>query len=552
MSAAVQVKDFIDRGLSLRSAWISLGIGCLFLLLSVSWILFSDRLAAEIAPGREELLLIQQYKGLGFVVVMTLLFGWLVYVLHRRGMVLERALRFMQTDPLTGLANRAVAEDYLSTYLAMPGQHPLLCGVLLFDIRDLSRVNRAVGRSGGDQVLNEVGNRIRKIARPSDLVARLESDRFVIVVGRCTGKREVLEFGTKVRAAFNVPITVDKVEVQVELRGGAALAPLDGNTPFELLDAAERALYSSKKGDHGFGLANREDLLSNAGHLELEGQLRRAIRERQLSIVLQPQVSLNTLELVGAEVLARWHSPGRGEIAPGEFIPLAESLGLIQDITEQVLDVVGDCVIDWRDKGLPSIQICVNLSGLDLKNGRILEVVESFLTRSRLPIHYLTLEITESWLMEDPNRALGLIHRLRDMGPRLAIDDFGTGYSALGQLIDFPFDYVKFDRSFVAGADSLSKKAKLLTAIQRMAATLDMETVAEGVETMNELALVRAVGIDKAQGYLFAGPVPPAVFETEYLTAGQSPFWEIRRDLDKLAAENKTRVTRIRKAGKHH
>lgn len=144
-----------------------------------------------------------------------------------------------------------------------------------------------------------------------------------------------------------------------------------------------------------------------------------------------------SLELVGAEVLARWHSPGRGEIAPGEFTPLAESLDLIQDITEQVLDVVGDCVIDWRDKDLPSIQICVNLSGLDLKNGRILEVVESFLTRSRLPIHYLTLEITESWLMEDPNRALGLIHRLRDMGPRLAIDDFGTGYSALGQLIDF-------------------------------------------------------------------------------------------------------------------
>lgn len=532
-------------GKQLHPLWSAVAVGLLYLVISVLWIVFSDRLAVELAPGQAELILIQKYKGLGFVAIMSLLITWLVYTILRRGRVLEHTLHLVRTDPLTGLSNRGVAENYLTARLLDPAEDSWPCGILLFDIRGLHRVNYSVGRSGGDRLLKEVGRRIRHLVRQSDLVARLEGDRFIVVLGSLEGEAEALGIATKILMAFDRPIVLDGMEFHTELRGGMALARRDGTTPFELLDAAERALFRSKKNSHALEIANRQDLASNAGYLEQENRLRKAIRERQFTIALQPQVDLDTFELVGAEVLARWQCPGRGEVSPGEFIPLAESLGLIQEITEQVFAELGNAVHEWYMGNDRLPRFCVNLSGLDLKSGRIINIVDSFLARSKLPGHHLTLEITESWLMEDPNLALGLVHRLREMDARIAIDDFGTGYSALGQLVDFPFDYVKFDRLFVSGIDRLPKKAKVLTAIQRMAMTLGARTIAEGVETVSELELLEQLGLDEAQGYLFSRPVATDTFASHYLRPESPPFRRFQDMLHKRTAGNRHRATRI-------
>ncbi|MDZ7737226.1 MAG: EAL domain-containing protein [Gammaproteobacteria bacterium] len=539
------LKKLVSSGSRATTLFLAVGVGLLYLLISLAWIILSDYFAMEAASSREELVLIQQYKGIGFVVAMTVLITWLVYKVHHHGAVLQRALLYMQTDPVTGLANRAVAEEFLETRLERTDTKQRTCGVLLFDIRGLSRVNLSVGRRGGDMLLREVSSRINSFLRRTDLAARLESDRFLIVLGSLSRNNEILTIGRRIQVAFEQPISIDDIEIHVDLRGGAAVAPKDGRTVFELLDAAERALYRSKLSSNGLSMANRDDLLDNSGYLEREAQLRRAIREHQFTIALQPQLDLNTFEVIGAEVLARWDCPGRGEVPPGEFIPLAESLGVVQEITEQIMLLAGECAVNWQSKGLPPLRLCVNLSGLDLKTGRILELIEASVEHSRFPPHLLTLEITESWLMEDHNLALGLIHRLRAMGPRIAIDDFGTGYSALSQLIDFPFDYIKFDRSFISAVDQLPRKAQVLMAIQRMASTLGAQTIAEGVETTGELLLLEELGMDQAQGFLFSRPVTLEQFESRFLTCSRPPFEDLKAEVEQQRANHKDQITRI-------
>ena len=538
-----------EAGQHRKSLVVAVIIALLYLLISAVWILFSDYAAAKLSSSQEQLLLIQQYKGLGFVSVMTLLIAWLVYNVHQRGVIMENAMQHIRTDLVTGLANRVVAEEFINNRLQSLGYSIEHCGTILFNIREFKRINLSVGRSGGDSLLYEIAQRIKKIARPTDLVARLENDRLLIVLGSLTNQRVALTVGNKIQDAFKNPVTVNGIEVQIELQGVVAMAPENGRTAFELLDASERALYrnKTKRNKAYVELVSKEDLESRVGNLELEAELRRAIREKKFTIALQPQVDLDNLTLAGAEALIRWQTPERGNIPPVEFIPLAETLGLIPEITEQVLDAVCCCIDDWNKRGLPEIRMSVNLSGIDLKSGRILDMVSDCLNLHHVPGRLITLEITETWLMEDPNLALGLIHRLRDLGPRLAIDDFGTGYSALSQLIDFPFDFVKFDRPFVSGVDHSPKKAKVLSAIQRMSSTLGAQTVAEGVETIGELAVVEELGINEVQGYLFSKPVPSAEFETTFLKPEQPLFADIREKLEKIKAEKPGHAIRIKR-----
>lgn len=524
---------------------IALAFGLVYLSVSVAWILYSDQLAAELATDRGTLIIIQQHKGLAFVTLMAMLISWLAFKVYYRGAVLARALNLVRTDALTGLANRMVAEEYLDMRLKKAAHSNWTCGVLLFDIRGLKRVNLSVGRSSGDQLLHMVGQRIHQTARPIDLVAHLESDRFVIILGALSSEHEALGLSEKLQVAFAHPFLIDGVEIQIELRGGAALAPRDGKTPFALLDAAERALNRAKQSGHELSVAREEDLQINVDYLELEGLLRRAIRERQFTIELQPQVDLNTFEVVGAEALVRWNCPGRGKVSPAEFIPLAESLNLIQEVTEQVLTAVGDCSARWRKKSYRPIQLSVNLSGLDLRSNRILTMVESVLNSSDMSGHQLTFEITESWLMEDISMALGLVHRLRSMGSKIAIDDFGTGFSAFSQLIDFPYDYIKFDRYFISGADKSAKKAQILTAMQRMASTLGAKITAEGVETVGELLLLVELGIDEAQGYLFSKALTREQFEFKFLDSEYPVFQDLEAKATKHKVNGRSQVARI-------
>lgn len=508
-------------------------ITCLTII--AAWSHYTDRLAAGLFENWIEYLRISQYKVEGFAIA-AFAIGWLILTLNKHGKALDKSLAYSLIDPLTGLSNRVAAEKYLAGLISKSSRTSACCAVILLDVHQLSRINHSLGRSSGDILLKQSAQRINFMLKQPDMVARLGGDRFLVVLNQVSGPQDALKVGMRIQQAFDSPFLISDTEIEIDMRGGIALAPNDGIASSDLIAAAERALKRNRKKGKGLDLADDEDFSRNSGALRREMQLRRAIRNQEITIALQPQIDLRTFDLVGAEALARWKVPNEAVLMPNEFIPLAESLGIIEEITKQVLSSLVHHAVDWQNRELRQIQLSVNLSGLDLKSDRIIKEIESFLRASALPPHLLTLEITESWMMDDPHLSLGLIHKLRAMGPRIAIDDFGSGFSALSQLIDFPFDYVKFDRCFVANIDKSPKKAQLLLAIQRMATTLGARTVAEGVETLGELKLLREMGIDEAQGYLFSKPMDCSDFEPRFLDPAYSPFHDYKSRLEKLGA----------------
>jgi len=420
-------------------------------------------------------------------------------------------------DPLTGLASHREARELIERHLE--DGRPF--AVLAFDVRDFSRVNRALGRVTGDFLLSQVGSVLGDRFPVPALVARLEGDKFLAVLPPPVDETQAVGFGDGACATVRTPLTADDTEVHLDLCVGLAMVPRDGETYFEVLDACERALHHGK----ARGISATVVAEGGAGEarerLRLEADLRRAIRERQFTIVVQPQIDLGSFHVMGAEALVRWHHPERGVISPGEFIPLAESLGLVTDITEQVLELVVRHCSDWCRNS--PMSLAVNLSAVDLGNDRVVAAVANALSRSGLPGCHLTLEVTETWLAGDPDAALACVQRLRALGAMIAVDDFGSGYSSLAQLTRFPIDCIKTDRAFVDGADASPPRRAMLRSIRELANALDTRLLAEGVETLAQLVMLRELGFDEAQGFFLGRPVAPSEFERLYLPRGYPP-----------------------------
>ncbi|MBA1149474.1 EAL domain-containing protein, partial [Ectothiorhodospiraceae bacterium WFHF3C12] len=401
--------------------------GLVYLTASLAWIAFSDQLAAFLATNKQELAAYQAYKGFGFVTVMSVLVAAGAYLLeHRREQVTE-ILHSIRTDALTGLPVGAVAEEVIERQLERDAPF----SVLLLDVRQLARINDALGRSVCDTVIQRVAQRIRDNAGPADVVARLEGDKFIIVFPPGAGEERARGIGARICSAFSEPITVDDTEVNLDLWLAMAIAPRDGHTAAVVLDSCERALQRAKTADQVCTVFSGPGDSETRTVLKLEADLRRAIREQQFGIVLQPQIDLHTFRVVGAEALVRWHEPHRGIVSPAEFIPVAESLGLVGDITNQVLEKAVEQWSAWSRRDPEPIRLGINLSGVDLNSKRIISSVAAALNRHRMPGHYLTLEITETWLAQNPEIALSIVERLRALGAQIAVDDFGTGYSSL-------------------------------------------------------------------------------------------------------------------------
>lgn len=523
---------------------VSVGIG--YALTTGLWIAYSSTLVVEIAHSRQQLLLLEHYKAMAFVALMAVTIAMLAYFLHKQGREIERMRSANWLDATTGLMNRSAAIALLRSLFSDAASQNKTFGVLLLDIRQLRRINHALGRSAGDEVLRSVARSLRAFAETKSSVARLESDSFLLTLPLGITEREAEAFAKRVLALFDAPLQIHDQEIKVDLSGGMALAPTHGATVFDLMDTVMRARERCLPEGRELCIADLRDRSGHKELLELEVQLRRAIRNNEFSLAFQPKVDLSTFEVAGAEALVRWNHPTRGIVSPAEFIPLAESHGLIGDITEQVLDKALAACADWRRRSLKSVQVSVNLSIIDLKGDRIVPCIQRLLRHNRLPAHYLILEITESWLMDDPESALCKLHALRDLGVSISIDDFGTGYSSLEQLIRFPVDRFKIDRSFVSGADRDPKKRAILEAIKHIASSLGAQTVAEGAETFDELIVLKQIGFDQVQGYVIAPPLRPGDFTEHYLQPGAMPAEHeaILWVLDKLA----DRKARIQKA----
>ena len=408
-------------------------------------------------------------------------------------------------DPLTNLANRSLVRDRLAHAVARRPSARRDVAVLVFDVDDFKAVNDTLGPDVGDQVLTEVARRILPCVRPADTVGRLGGDEFAIVVEDVEGPAEAVAAAARVAAALRDPLRLGGREIGLSATTGIALSGAGAASADELLRNADLALYMAKERGKGscavFEEAMHATLLDS---FELGLDLRRAVARRELVLHFQPVVDLASGRVVGAEALVRWPHPDRGLLLPARFIGLAEKTGLIGALGAWVLDAACREAAAWTDEGAYA---AVNVSAVQLLEAGFVGQVRDALAGAGLPARRLVLEITETTLLADRAAVAERLASLRDLGVRIAIDDFGTGYSSLGQLRDLPFDILKIDRSFVEAMGK--ERSGFVQLIVQLCAQMSLDTVAEGVETEEQLRGLLALGCARGQGYLLGRPMPP-------------------------------------------
>ncbi|ANZ40336.1 histidine kinase [Lentzea guizhouensis] len=409
-------------------------------------------------------------------------------------------------DALTGLCNRTVTINRLSP--AARSHRSGLTAVLFIDLDKFKVINDSLGHSAGDEVLRVVGTRLSRSSRRGDVVGRLGGDEFTVIAYGITGPDEATALADHVRAELNRPITVDGRQLHVDASVGIVLAdPGDPRDGADLLRDADLAMYQAKTNGRGriafFDVELRERIQRR---LQLEQDLRMAPMGDELWVAYQPIVDLHTDRRTAVEGLLRWSHPGYGLIAPGEFITLAEESDLINIIGAHMLHTATREIAELA----PELELTVNLSARQLDDPWLVSAVRNATHKAGLKPSSLCLEITESALTRDPALAARTLAALRDLGVKLAIDDFGTGYSSLAQLLTLPLDTLKIDRSFTTGLGRSDEAEAIVTSIIAMAHAVDMTVIAEGVEQVEQLEILRGLGCDLAQGFLLGRPVPLA------------------------------------------
>jgi diguanylate cyclase (GGDEF)-like protein len=423
--------------------------------------------------------------------------------------IAEQFTRDALHDPLTKLPNRTLLLDRLGLALSRAGRLGSLVAVLFLDLDGFKAVNDSLGHAAGDELLIQVAERVRGCLRPADTVARLGGDEFGILLEEVSDATEVHAVADRILDALRVPMTVQGKELVTGASIGVVLGASEEGAG-DLLRRADLAMYVAKAGGKDRHVTFEPAMHATAlARLELEADLRRALDEGTLDVHYQPVCELPTGRLARMEALARWRHPRRGLVPPAEFVPLAEEKGLIVPLGQWVLRRACRETQEWQQlhPGEPPLGVAVNLSAGQLRPG-LVETVAEALGESGLAARCLTLEITESLLMDESAKSLGYLTELKALGVRLAIDDFGTGYSSLGRLRSLPIDELKIDRSFVADIAPGATGGPLVTAVAAMARALGLEVVAEGVETFEQLRFLLGRGCDAVQGYLVGRPVP--------------------------------------------
>ena len=417
---------------------------------------------------------------------------------------LERQANY---DALTGVANRNLLMDRLAQSLIHARRTGRRAAVLVMDMDRFKTVNDSLGHSHGDVLLREVARRLLGCVREGDTVARLGGDEFVVVFADLASIADVAPLAQKILMAVAVPVRMGAQEHTASVSIGISGYPQDGDSADALLRNADSAMYRAKEqGGNGVEFFTAEMQHSAEQRLKIEAGLRRALEHGELLLEFQPIVDIRSGRIASAEALVRWRHPERGLVSPAQFIPVAEETGLIVPLGEWVLRETCAQVRRWLSLGLGPLPVAVNLSARQFRNAGLAASVAEILREADCPPAALQLEITESAIMQHADRALAAMRQINDLGVRLSIDDFGTGYSSLSYLKRFPVHKLKIDRSFVRDIDSDANDEAIAGAIVAMAKQLGLRTVAEGVETQEQLRRLTLLGCDEYQGYLFAAP----------------------------------------------
>jgi diguanylate cyclase len=432
----------------------------------------------------------------------------------------ERRLhRMAYFDSLTELPNRQFFREHLQMMISMAARQKLKLGVLFLDLDGFKRINDTLGHHIGDQVLQATGERLRNSLRASDVLirngttedgvslARLGGDEFTVLLSTIEREEDAASVAERIRICLSEPLTIGPHELYTTTSIGIGIFPADGESAEELLKNADLAMYYAKRGG-GNSYQYFSSSMTEAAkrRMTLESQLRKALDRHELDLHYQPQLDLKDGSYLGVEALLRWENQELGLISPAEFIPLAEETGLMVGIGEWVLRKACLQARAWRDRGITISRMAVNVSSAQIQHKGFVALVTKILAETGLEAHVLELELTEITLISGEENILAILQALKQIGIQLAIDDFGTGYSSLSRLMNFPIDCLKVDQTFIKDIDTDLANSAIAAAIIAMGRGMNMEVVAEGVETDQQLAFLREKECHKAQGYLLSKP----------------------------------------------
>jgi diguanylate cyclase (GGDEF)-like protein len=442
---------------------------------------------------------------------------------ERLAIALGEIERHVYLDALTGLPNRVLIRERLTQAIESARRNVGRFALLFIDLDGFKTVNDTFGHDFGDILLMRVAEMLRVCLRQDDIIARLGGDEFIVILPDITTTDEAGDMAQKVIDRLSHTIHLENRQIQMSASVGIALFPEDGADVTTLMKIADSAMYQAKSaGRNTFRFFDMQIMQESLDRLKLEKDLRQAGPAGEYQLYFQPKISLETGRFLGAEALIRWNSKDRGLVSPDLFIPLAEETGLIVEIGDWVLKEACRQMAEWEKAGLENVHLAINVSARQLFDDSFVTEVARLLAEHGLAPSQIEMELTESAVMAEPERAIRQLQRLREIGVGISVDDFGTGYSSLSYLKRLPLDSVKIDRSFVHGVDLDLDNAAIVAAVLGMARTLGLSVIAEGIETEAEEKHLRAAGCGIGQGYRFAKPVPADIF-TAWLATNQPP-----------------------------
>ena len=433
----------------------------------------------------------------------------------------EENSQLAMNDPLTGLLNRRHMNQVLDRTVTSYAVQRRSCATMLIDLDRFKQVNDTLGHPVGDALLKLVAERLVKAMGDKEKVCRLGGDEFQVILPDVDDRGRLGEIATSIIAQVSEPYSIEGNRCIIGASVGVAVSPYDGETAQELVRNADLALYAAKHNGRGrFAFYSSELLASAEQRRHLEEDLHDALEKGQMELYYQPVVTAEGNQVTGAEALVRWNHPDKGSISPALFIPIAEESQMICKLGEWIMRTACEEAAKWPG----GMRISVNVSPVQFVDRHLPRIVASALANSGLEPERLELEITEGVFLQEGSTTTAMFNSLKGLGVRLALDDFGTGYSSLGYLKTAPFDKIKIDQSFVRGATGIEPRNKaIIRAIVTLAEALDMETTAEGVESFDQLALVRETRVSHVQGYIFSKPVPAA----QFIESAQNGTWVI-------------------------
>lgn len=419
-------------------------------------------------------------------------------------------------DALTGLPNRLLAQERMENAIRYAQQNGTKTALLFIDLDGFKTINDTLGHSVGDAILKQVANRLKECIRSLDTLCRLGGDEFLLILSGIELNQDVVTIVNKILEEFTTPLNVFHHTLPVSMSIGIALYPDHGEHFESLLQKSDTAMYKAKdagKNTYCFYSEHMKHIL--IGEFKIQNDLRQALREKEFLLHYQPQIDLLEKQIIGAEALIRWHHPQMGVIPPMQFISIAENNGMIVAIGEWVIHEACRQIARWHKEGVRTA-IAINISAIQFKRGDLVAIVEKALQESGANPAYLEFELTESIMMHDTQKTLEVVRQLKNLGLQLSIDDFGTGYSSLAYLKRFTVDKLKIDQSFVRDIVLDQEDAVIVRTIIQMAKSLNLKTIAEGVENQDVLEIIESFGCEEVQGYHFAKPMEAIAFESFY------------------------------------